>query len=80
MASGYLRVKQFFMNEERGREEYDLVLTNKEVRLMFERMIRDWFSEFTPAYNTFIKALLLGDKKAMNTYMNRVALATFSYF
>ena len=25
-------------------------------------------------------ALLLGDKKAMNVYMNRVALQTFSYF
>ncbi|MDO5551214.1 MAG: PD-(D/E)XK nuclease domain-containing protein, partial [Lachnospiraceae bacterium] len=27
-----------------------------------------------------IKALLLGDRKAMNIYMNRVALDTFSYF
>ena len=32
------------------------------------------------SYNDFIKALLLGDKKAMNAYMNRVALSTFSYF
>lgn len=31
-------------------------------------------------YNAFIKALLLGDRKAMNRYMNRVALATFSFF
>ena len=27
-----------------------------------------------------IKALLLNDKKAMNVYMNRVALSTFSFF
>ncbi len=47
---------------------------------MFEQMIEDWFADFTPAYNTFIKALLLGDIKAMNRYMNRVALATFSHF
>ncbi len=80
LASGYLRVDHFLINEDRGTTEYDLVLTNKEVRLMFERMIRNWFSEFTPAYDTFIKALLLGDKKAMNQYMNRTALATFSYF
>lgn len=33
-----------------------------------------------PAYNDFIKALLLNDKKAMNHYMNKVALATFSNF
>ena len=36
--------------------------------------------DFTPAYNHFIKALLAGDKKSMNAYMNRVTLATFSYF
>lgn len=47
---------------------------------MFERMIQDWFSDYTPAYNEFIKALLKDDKKAMNVYMNRVALDTFSFF
>lgn len=31
-------------------------------------------------YNDFVKALLLGDVDAMNVYMNRVALQTFSYF
>ena len=59
---------------------YDLRLTNKEVRLMFRRMINDWFQDYTPDYNVFIKALLQDNKKAMNTYMNRVALATFSSF
>lgn len=80
MASGYLRVKRYEFLTEEGREEYDLVLTNKEVRLMFERMIRDWFSDFTPAYNDFVKALLLGDLEAMNDYMNEVVLDTFSSF
>ena len=47
---------------------------------MFERMIEGWFRDYTPHYNTFIKALLLGDLDAMNLYMNRVALATFSSF
>lgn len=80
LASGYLKVEKYEQDPDRGREEYELTLTNKEVRLMFEDMIRDWFAEFTPAYNEFIKALLLGNVKAMNTYMNRVALSTFSYF
>ena len=31
-------------------------------------------------YNDFIKALMLGDVKSMNLYMNKVAMATFSYF
>ena len=31
-------------------------------------------------YNEFVKALFVGDLKAMNTYMNDVALSTFSSF
>ena len=46
---------------------------------MFEDMVRDWFSE-NDYYNDFIKALLLGDVAAMNTYMNRVTREMFSYF
>ena len=79
LASGYLRVKHWSMDK-RDRIIYELVLTNREVSLMFEQMVEDWFSDFTPAYNQFIKALLLDDKKAMNHYMNRVAFTTFSYF
>lgn len=80
LASGYLRVERFFPNERRGRHGYDLVLTNQEVRMMFEQMIEDWFAESVPEYNDFIKALLSGDIKGMNIYMNKVALETFSYF
>ena len=79
LASGYLKAESYTMDED-GRKTYGLSLTNKEVRIIFKRMIEGWFAEFTPAYNDFIKALLSGDKKAMNAYMNRVALATFSYF
>jgi len=78
LASGYLKAENHVLNN--GWEEYDLALTNQEVRIMFERMITDWFSDFTPAYNNFIKALLCGEVKAMNAYMNQVAQATFSYF
>lgn len=80
LASGYLRLVSYTFDEEWGRETYELAVTNKEVLLMFKKMIEDWFAEFTPAYNKFIQALLAGDKKAMNQYMNKVALTTFSYF
>ena len=80
LASGYLKVEQFSFDENYGREEYDLMLTNREVRMMFERMIKDWFSEYTPAYNEFIKALLTDELKTMNAYINRIALTTFSFF
>ena len=66
--------------ERTGRWHYTLALTNREVYLMFENMVHDWFVESDGAYNDFIKALLTGDVKAMNAYMNKVALATFSYF
>jgi hypothetical protein len=80
LASGYLRVEKFTFVEEWGSEEYDLVLTNKEVRIMFKKMIRNWFAKAETEYNEFIKALLRDDKKAMNIYMNKVALTTFSSF
>jgi len=54
--------------------------TENEVSVMFEKMIDEWFKESTSSYNTFVKALLLWDVEAMNTYMNRVTSATFSYF
>lgn len=79
LASGYLRVVGETFVEETGRTYYFLTLTNKEVRIMFENMIQGWFSE-NNSYNDFVKALLLDDVKAMNLYMNRVALETFSYF
>lgn len=80
LAAGYLKVEHFEVNARNGKTEYDLKLTNMEVRLMFGQMIEGWFQEYTSDYNIFLKAMLLDDKKAMNTYMNKVALATFSFF
>lgn len=74
LASGYLRVVRV------EDEMYELALTNYEVERMFRRMVKGWFKKSGSNYNDFVKALLLGDKKAMNAYMNRVALNTISYF
>ena len=79
LASGYLKVANTTLMEETGRTYYDLALTNREVTLMFEIMIQDWFSG-SGDYNDFIKALLQDDVDAMNEYMNRVAFDSFSYF
>ena len=78
LASGYLKVEKYTIEE--GIEEYDLKLTNKEVQLMFRSMIEGWFKNYSPEYNDFIKALLMGDVDAMNEYMNQVAFDTFSNF
>ena len=79
LASGYLKALDTTFVERLGRTYYKLTLTNREVHIMFESMILDWFSG-NDDYNDFIKALLLGDVKAMNTYMNRVTQEMFSYF
>lgn len=79
LASGYLKVIQEIFAEESGEFYYELALTNKEVRIMFRNLIRDWFSE-DDYYNDFIKALLLDDVEAMNIYMNKVTVSTFRYF
>ena len=80
LASGYLKVEECNMDPDREKDEYKLRLTNNEVKYMFEDMIEGWFKNYAPAYNDFIKALLMDDVKAMNHYMNKVALATFSSF
>ena len=83
LASGYLKVLSYesIVEVPQGTDpKYTLALTNLEVRMMFRNMIHDWFMEAEGDYNGFIKALLLGDLKAMNAYMNRVALNVFSYF
>ncbi len=83
LASGYLKVKNrstYATEFGEWKQEYELELTNFEVGAMFRQMIRKWFSCSAGGYNDFIKALLLDDVKGMNVYMNKVAMATFSYF
>ena len=83
LASGYLKVLSYedYRDIPEGEQpEYELTLTNLEVKVMFQNMVRDWFVRVEPDYNDFIKAMLLDDLDAMNAYMNRVALHTFSYF
>ncbi len=80
LASGYLKVVERDFSPKTGHFTYRLELTNQEVRMMFENMIRDWFADEDVPYNNFIKALLLHDVEAMNEFMNEIALATFSSF
>ncbi len=63
LASGYLKVKDFqaYLSDfGEWKEEYELELTNFEVRVMFRNMVRGWFAAAAWKYNDFIKALLLG--------------------
>lgn len=83
LASGYLRVKSCkIIGQEYGewRQVYELQITNFEVKIMFRKMVQSWFHPAASSYNDFIKALLQDDLKAMNIFMNRVAISIFSFF
>ena len=81
LASGYLKVLHYEEDwESVDAPNYELTLTNREVKRMFHTMVRGWFRKAGREYNGFIKALLADDLKAMNHYMNKVALTTFSAF
>ena len=82
LASGYLKVVSRESEEEliSGYPKYELMLTNLEVKRMFERMIYSWFNGPDESYNDFVEAMLSDDLEAMNVFMNRMALQSFSYF
>lgn len=84
LAAGYLKAigREPLREDRTGDAEYTLTLTNREVWFMFRNMIKDWFgrSDVSVYYNEFINALLRDNVRKMNTFMNKVALHTFSYF
>lgn len=80
VASGYLKIDKI---EYRGILHvpwYHLKITNLETLGMFSEMFTGWFQNTRSNYNAFIRAMLCGNIKEMNAYMNEVALATFSSF
>lgn len=80
LASGYLKAETV---EYRGiilKPWYRLCITNLETAGMFNEMFRGWFELSESDYGRFIKAFMLGDLEAMNYYMNKISLTTFSYF
>ena len=79
LASGYLTRDTAEMLEE-GHFICQLRITNKETKIMFERMVSRWFKQSEGDYNGFIRALLEDNIDAMEDYINGVALYTFSSF
>ena len=81
LATGYLKVLDLKYVGERKRKVYTLTLTNMEAESIFEKMVKGWFGGSTETYyNEFINALLHDNVRKMNTFMNKVALNTFSSF
>ena len=80
MAAGYLKPEQVEYRGELMKPWYHLKITNLETRSMFADMFAGWFQSSISSYNDFISALIQGNLKQMNIYMNEVALETFSSF
>jgi len=81
LATGYLKILEVEVVGERKDMLYTLTITNMETRIMFENMVKGWFAGDTGiVYNEFIRAMLSDNVRKMNTFMNKVALHTFSSF
>ena len=83
LASGYLKVVHLLTFAEAGysitEEIYTLELTNYEVYRMFENLIKLWFAQ-AGGLSDFTKAMLQGNVKDMNRYLNKILHETISYF
>lgn len=84
LATGYLKVlgTRGADDDEEDDVFYTLALTNLEVRKMFTKMVKGWFEggDTKVYYNEFINSMLNDNIRKMNTFMNKVALNTFSSF
>lgn len=59
---------------------YTLALTNKEVLLMLQRMVINWFDRGYHGCNGFLRALLNDDLEDMTDYLQAALLDTVSFF
>ena len=83
LATGYVKVMPSEVMRERSiwdvEQMYTLALTNREVHMMFTRMIRDWFRP-GGGLSPFVKAMLRGDDEGMEIALNQIMLTTMSFF
>ena len=82
LATGYLKILEVETVGEEQKNIYTLAITNMETKSMFRDMVKGWFESgrTRECYNEFINALLNDNIRKMNTFMNKVALDTFSSF
>ena len=80
VAGGYLKVNAVEYRGELLEPWYHAAITNLETKSMFCNMFKGWFNANGSHYNRFVEALIKGNLKEMNIFMNDVAVSTFSYF
>ncbi|MCD8105901.1 MAG: ATP-binding protein [Lachnospiraceae bacterium] len=74
LTTGYVRIVQ------EREKDYEIKLTNYEVREAFYHLIEKWFARSYDNYTGFIEMLLKGNLEGMQRYMEKVTMGTFSYF
>ncbi len=76
LATGYLKV----VSCDPYAQRYELAITNLEVKMTFEVLIRQWFDDKKAVYNGFLRALLTQDLEAMNVTFSALVRECFSAF
>ena len=83
LATGYLKIVHAMSLLEASEMEcdrmYTMTLTNREVRIMFSKMVQGWFAQ-AGGLGSFAQAMLRGDVRGMNRHLNDIMLTTMSYF
>lgn len=79
LASGYLKIIDSTLNKD-GKLMYTLSLTNLEVMHTFRDLFSDWFSDGQFTLDTFSNALLSGNIREMNEYLNAIMIETLSFY
>ena len=83
LATGYLRIVHAMTEKEAADLDserlYTLTLTNLEVRRMFTKMVQGWFAR-TGGLSRFARAMLQGDVRGMNGYLNDIMFTSMSSF
>ncbi|MCD7715783.1 MAG: ATP-binding protein [Lachnospiraceae bacterium] len=74
LTTGYVKIVQ------EREKDYEIQLTNYEVREAFYHLVEKWFARSYDNYTGFIEMLLKGNLEGMQRYMEKVTLRTFSYF
>ena len=75
LANGYIKL---LAQHENGTGE--VALTNKEMLITFEKLIKRWFGTSGNSYESFLQALRKHDIKYMNVFLKKITLSSFSYF
>ena len=83
LATGYLKIVHAMSlleaSELQCERMYTMTLTNREVWIMFSKMVQGWFSQ-TGGLGLFAQAMLQGDVRGMNRHLNNIMLTSMSSF